>query len=293
VVATSAIKVRDFVNNPEALTVRLGDFDPTNENEELDHVEMEVICVKTHPKFDFPTTLPYNIAVLKMRLKRKEDLKIPTAASVIQVRSAPANRPEGLDGFKRNKNKEISGSDSDISVRAGLLADLNGRFDPLGEDLGSDPGEDLTDPVDIFRVPSYINTVCLPRSETQFGAGTQCWVAAWGSGLKEQREVRLPLWSKQDCETELRKEFNERGVPSWDLDPTEVCAGGEVDKDTCDGEGGAPLVCLDENTDQFYAVGLVGWGFDCNRNIPAVYTNLANRDVKEFIEEAFNNPDYC
>ena len=77
--------------------------------------------------------------------------------------------------------------------------------------------------------------------------------------------------------------------------------------DTCEGEGGAPLVCLDQVTlqrlkgeytwcpqarDQFYAVGLVGYGFECGKDIPAVYTNLADPDIKDFIDSAFDN-NFC
>ena len=97
---------------------------------------------------------------------------------------------------------------------------------------------------------------------------------------------------------------------SWNLHSSELCAGGEVGVDACDGEGGAPLVCLDEvgggkqnrrqskenaffqDTDQFYAVGLVGYGFGCEDAIPAVYTNLANSEVKSFIETAFSQ-NFC
>ena len=47
-----------------------------------------------------------------------------------------------------------------------------------------------------------------------------------------------------------------------------------------------------QNTDQFYAVGLVGYGFGCEDAIPAVYTNLANSEVKRFIESAFSR-NFC
>ena len=43
-----------------------------------------------------------------------------------------------------------------------------------------------------------------------------------------------------------------------------MCAGGDPLKDTCRGEGGAPLVCYDPDYDQFYLAGLVGYGFKCN-----------------------------
>ena len=52
--------------------------------------------------------------------------------------------------------------------------------------------------------------------------------------------------SKSECEAKLRPEFRKRGVNSWNLHSSELCAGGEGGVDTCDGEGGAPLVCLDE-----------------------------------------------
>ena len=34
-------------------------------------------------------------------------------------------------------------------------------------------------------------------------------------------------------------------------------SGGVPGKDTCTGEGGAPLVCLDKDKDQFFAVGII------------------------------------
>ena len=48
-----------------------------------------------------------------------------------------------------------------------------------------------------------------------------------------------------------------------------------------------------QNTDQFYAVGLVGYGFGCKDPIPAVYTNLAEPSIKSFIASAFENPNFC
>lgn len=45
---------------------------------------------------------------------------------------------------------------------------------------------------------------------------------------------------------QLRPEFTARNVPNWSPKPSEICAGGDPSKDTCRGEGGAPLVRADE-----------------------------------------------
>jgi len=296
VVVTTATKVKDFLRSPSDLTIRVGDFDPTtdypNSLEDFPHVEMDVDCIKLHPRTDYPATLEYNVAVLKMRVRVRRETKPATkerqsAVSVVDIRSAPrrpANQPEGVLGFRRNERKDEEYGD-EISLRQGLLSDLNNEVDPLGEPISGDP-------VDSFIPRTYINTACLPRSTRQFPPGTRCWVAAWGRGLREQREISLPMVSKSECEARLRPEFRSRGVNSWNLHSSELCAGGEAGVDTCDGEGGAPLVCLDEDTDQFYAVGLVGYGFGCEDAIPAVYTNLADSEVKSFIETAFSQ-NFC
>lgn len=39
-------------------------------------------------------------------------------------------------------------------------------------------------------------------------------------------------------------------------------------------------------------MGLVGYGFGCQDAIPAVYTNLADPEVKRFIIDAFK-PNVC
>lgn len=200
VVVTTAPKVLKYVDTPGALTVRLGDFNPTirgpNNIEDFPHVEKEVECVKLHPKYK-DGYLPYSVAVLRTRDEEevqqndrsqggvKVTQRIKSAVSVVDLRSvffapSPADHPEGIDGFRRNPEKEFQYSD--LSTRAGLLADINNEVDSLGEPV-------VGEPVDSFIQRSYVNTVCLPTSTRQFPVGTRCWVAAWGKGLHEQREV--------------------------------------------------------------------------------------------------------
>ena len=69
------------------------------------------------------------------------------------------------------------------------------------------------------------------------------------------------------------------------MSASELCAGGEDrGKDPCTGEGGAPLVCLDEKKDQYFLVGLVNYSLgDCGDEIPAVYVNMADPCIRSFV----------
>ncbi|XP_023348171.1 serine protease 41 [Eurytemora carolleeae] len=133
--------------------------------------------------------------------------------------------------------------------------------------------------------PVGYNSVCLPTSSSQFNEKSDnCWVAAWGKDLVRQREIDLPLLSADECQSRLGPIFQSKGRPNWSPHSSEICAGGEIGKDTCQGEGGAPLVCLDKQLDQYFVVGLVNYGFSCNTDIPAVYTNIMDNNIKNWIQ---------
>merc|ERR1712107_876301 len=115
----------------------------------------------------------------------------------------------------------------------------------------------LTVEKDIDLSLSTVNTACLPSCDNQFdyrftnGTGTRCWVAGWGKdGETGQfqfipRKVDLPLYDNGRCENALKKAMDERrkGLGSrFSLSPSELCAGGEVGKDACTGDGGSPGV---------------------------------------------------
>ena len=91
----------------------------------------------------------------------------------------------------------------------------------------------------------------------------------------------------------MRGTFEDKGVPNWRPQPSEICAGGVPGEDTCRGEGGAPLVCYDNSSDQYFLVGLVGYAFACNTTLPGVYTNIADPVVRDFIDDAIENDDFC
>merc|ERR1712061_596070 len=104
----------------------------------------------------------------------------------------------------------------------------------------------------------YVNTACLPSCGDQFsytfnnGTGVRCHVAGWGkdefTGNFQfiQHKVDIPLMDDFRCNAALQLALNRRqqGVGNrFQLHSSEVCAGGDVGKDACTGDGGSPLVC--------------------------------------------------
>lgn len=125
-----------------------------------------------------------------------------------------------------------------------------------------------------------INTACLPTASP--ASGTRCWVSGWGkdsfgaNGKYQSimKEVDVPIVDQTACENELRAT---RLGQSFVLNRSSfVCAGGELDKDACTGDGGSPLVCQ-SGSGQWQVVGMVSWGIGCaSRNVPGVYVNVYN-----------------
>jgi len=288
VVVTVAHKVRSFTNNPGALKVRLGDWNPNRKDpkEDFDFVERDVDCVILHPEHDLDNTLANNVAVLKLDIK--SPLTQPSVADVITLFSGmetpnfveperPGNKPEGVVG------SNVIETRSALDLRLGLVADEK-DLDPLGK-----PRIDDT----VFMLPNYYNTICLPKRDQFRNYNENCWVASWGVKQERQREIDLPLLSRQECARRLGPTFERKGVRDWQPQPSEVCAGGEPGKDTCRGEGGAPLVCYDDSSDQYFLLGLVGYGFECNTTLPGVYTNMADPTVQSFVNSAIGNGRFC
>jgi len=142
--------------------------------------------------------------------------------------------------------------------------------------------------IDINSNP-YVNTACLPSCDNQFdflfsnGTGVRCHVAGWGKDEVDgqfqfiQRKVSLPLVPSSSCNSALKRALNNqrRGVGDrFQLDASEICAGGEVGKDACTGDGGSPLVCQAQSG-RWTVVGLVTWGVGCASETPGVYARIS------------------
>ena len=133
-----------------------------------------------------------------------------------------------------------------------------------------------------------INAACFPGCDNQFdyqfrnGTGVRCWVAGWGKDGKKgnyqfiQNKVDVPLMSSFECQSRMKQALGRDAGRNFQLSESEICAGGEEGKDACDGDGGAPLVCLSKDN-RWNVVGLVTWGVDCARKgVPGVYANVHN-----------------
>jgi len=244
-----------------------------------------VAVLKLRPRDDF--------MVMEMKKNVKDVITLYSNAQDldIEVRTAddlerPGNRVEGVRGSR------IIQTRSAIDLRLGLVADGRGLDGLGGRPGGGSSSSGRPSPISIVE-PSYYNTVCLPSSSQFRNYRDRCWVASWGNRQERQREISLPLLSSQECSRRLGNTFEEKGVPNWRPQPSEVCAGGVEGEDTCRGEGGAPLVCYDDSSDQYFLVGLVGYGFECNTTLPGVYTNIADPVVRDFIDDAIDNEDFC
>lgn len=132
-----------------------------------------------------------------------------------------------------------------------------------------------------FVLADHISTICLPPQNFESNSKS-CFASGWGKDVFGKagkysvimKKVQLPIVDATACELELQKT---RLTKKFRLHPTFICAGGEAGTDTCEGDGGAPLVCpVGVTTENRYAqFGSVAWGIGCNQNRPAVYTNIA------------------
>jgi len=136
----------------------------------------------------------------------------------------------------------------------------------------------------------YVNTACLPSCDNQFdyqfsnGTGVRCYVAGWGKNEFDgsfqfiPRKVDLPIVDNQRCEASLKTALNAQKAGAGDrfrLHPSEICAGAEVGKDACTGDGGSPLVCQAQSG-RWTVMGLVTWGVGCASDVPGVYARVSH-----------------
>lgn len=125
----------------------------------------------------------------------------------------------------------------------------------------------------------FISPVCLPLTEelqNQAFEGKQFTVIGWGTtergqeaqgvyGSRYKLEVNVPGAGLETC----REVYP-------NLKDSELCAGGEAGKDSCQGDSGGCLVAP-ESDGYWYQYGVVSWGLGCgNQGVPGVYARVSS-----------------
>ena len=123
----------------------------------------------------------------------------------------------------------------------------------------------------------FIQPICLPTPAERAAVGNQLWVAGWGrteyaNSSPVKLKVRLPIVSNSQCSNTFRR----AGVS---LSNSQLCAGGERNKDSCNGDSGGPLmqVMNPDTNPQWYVEGIVSFGTRCGtENWPGIYTRVVD-----------------
>ncbi|XP_072943151.1 phenoloxidase-activating factor 2-like [Epargyreus clarus] len=126
-----------------------------------------------------------------------------------------------------------------------------------------------------------VGLACIPHKRVYLDKNAECFATGWGknqygkSGQYQNilKKIDLQLVDHRLCEAQLRRTRLQR---HFNLHPSFLCAGGEVNKDTCTGDGGSPLVCpVKFERDRYVQMGIVAWGIECGHALPGVYSAVA------------------
>lgn len=124
------------------------------------------------------------------------------------------------------------------------------------------------------RFTDNVNTVCLPAEADAKFNGKRCLVTGWGKdrlGKTGQyqtflKKIDVPIVPRLQCQRMLQ---TTRLGRRFQLHGSFICAGGELGRDACTGDGGSPLVCpLEGSTNRYQQVGIVALGIGCGSIVP-------------------------
>ena len=91
------------------------------------------------------------------------------------------------------------------------------------------------------------------------------------------KAIDLPVIHQRACQSKIKDILNVQ----FRVHSSQMCAGGMDAQDTCEGDGGGPLVCeLESNPDQFVQVGIISASLadtSCGQSgVPGIYSSVPN-----------------
>lgn len=130
-----------------------------------------------------------------------------------------------------------------------------------------------------FVLGPHLDTACLPLDGKFSHKG--CYAMGWGKdSIGDPAEyqvllqhIELPFIPHALCQDMLQRTVLNS---TFRLHQSFNCAGGQRGRDTCQGDGGGPLMCpADGTTKRYVQVGIVAWGLECGLpNTPGVYASV-------------------
>uniref|UniRef100_A0A1A9W879 CLIP domain-containing serine protease n=1 Tax=Glossina brevipalpis TaxID=37001 RepID=A0A1A9W879_9MUSC len=121
----------------------------------------------------------------------------------------------------------------------------------------------------------FIRPICLPlpQQRRDINVGEFLIVAGWGRTLlarqsNVKKQLAVPVTGHEEC----ANKFQTRRIS---VITSQLCAGGEFSKDSCDGDSGGPLMRKLNN--RWYLEGVVSFGHYCGlQGWPGVYTRVSD-----------------
>ncbi|XP_069079658.1 ovochymase-2 isoform X2 [Pleurodeles waltl] len=127
-----------------------------------------------------------------------------------------------------------------------------------------------------FHLDHYVLPICLPDSGNIVPPSTVCVHTGWNANHEvpaisaKLHQSAIPILNQDAC-IDIYK------YHPGSITKRMVCGGFAEGKgrDTCTGDVGGPLVCLQEDTSEFILYGIASWSI-CGKEYPGVYTSVTS-----------------
>ncbi|CAH1798340.1 unnamed protein product [Owenia fusiformis] len=130
------------------------------------------------------------------------------------------------------------------------------------------------------KLGAHVNVACLPDESdvATYQPGSVCTIAGWGHTVEGGpnisdiiRHVKVPIVPNPLCNKLYSK------ITELHVTPDMMCAGYKAGgRDACQYDSGGPMVCHNENENEYIHFGIVSTGYGCARGeYPGIYTRVS------------------